>query len=231
MVDNNFRTPTESQANILNNILQKSFGGENIRNMNKNLGQFSTLTGDLNRQLNTATTDGIKIFMRGMEDFVVKGKSFKDIFQKMGFDLLNQLSKQFINTNKFLPANQSNNFLDQIGGAISGVLGVRAKGGAVQSGQPYLVGEKGPELFVPGRTSGFVMPNQISGQTNIPPIQVNIVNNANANVTVSQRQNQNGTRNLQVQIDEMVANSLTKGAKTRGALRNIFGVDPVLTQR
>ncbi len=35
----------------------------------------------------------------------------------------------------------------------------RASGGPVSSGQPYLVGERGPELFVPG-SNGRIVPNQ-----------------------------------------------------------------------
>ncbi len=43
------------------------------------------------------------------------------------------------------------------GGAPTPIPG-RAAGGPVASGQPYLVGEAGPELFVPGR-SGNIIPN------------------------------------------------------------------------
>ena len=44
------------------------------------------------------------------------------------------------------------------GGGIGGALGglFRAEGGPVTGGQPYIVGEKGPELMVP-RTSGTVL--------------------------------------------------------------------------
>jgi hypothetical protein len=48
-----------------------------------------------------------------------------------------------------------------IGGAIGGALGFgggRAMGGPVSSGTAYVVGERGPELFVPGR-SGSIVPN------------------------------------------------------------------------
>ena len=60
------------------------------------------------------------------------------------------------------------------GGGILGGLGTifpslnttipaRASGGTVSGGKPYMVGEKGPELMVPGRT-GTVVPNdQLSG--------------------------------------------------------------------
>ena len=40
----------------------------------------------------------------------------------------------------------------------SGTIEARASGGPVNSGQPYLVGEEGPELFVPSG-SGTIMPN------------------------------------------------------------------------
>ena len=36
--------------------------------------------------------------------------------------------------------------------------GVRAEGGPVESNSPYIVGERGPELFVP-RSAGAIVPN------------------------------------------------------------------------
>lgn len=49
--------------------------------------------------------------------------------------------------------------IGKIGGAVGKVGGLfRAAGGPVAAGQAYVVGEKGPELFVPGR-SGNIIPN------------------------------------------------------------------------
>ena len=47
------------------------------------------------------------------------------------------------------------NFFDWV---ISGVKGTeaKAKGGAVQAGQPYLVGEEGPEVMVPNQSGNIV---------------------------------------------------------------------------
>ena len=42
----------------------------------------------------------------------------------------------------------------------------RAFGGPVSGGSPYIVGEKGPELFVPG-SSGNIVPNNAMGGANI----------------------------------------------------------------
>jgi len=52
------------------------------------------------------------------------------------------------------------------GGFFSKVFG-RASGGPVKGGSPYVVGEKGPELFVPG-SSGNIVPNhEMGGSTNV----------------------------------------------------------------
>lgn len=51
------------------------------------------------------------------------------------------------------------NFLDRV---FSLDLAARASGGPVSAGSPYIVGEKGPELFVPGRSGGIV-PNDSLG--------------------------------------------------------------------
>ena len=41
-----------------------------------------------------------------------------------------------------------------------------ANGGAVGAGRPYMVGERGPELFVPG-AQGNIVPNHAMGSSNI----------------------------------------------------------------
>jgi hypothetical protein len=56
-----------------------------------------------------------------------------------------------------------------IGGAIGGALGFgggRAMGGPVSARTAYVVGERGPELFVPG-SSGSIIPNGMGGGTTI----------------------------------------------------------------
>ncbi len=44
--------------------------------------------------------------------------------------------------------------------------GGRASGGPVKGGGSYIVGEKGPELFVPG-SSGNIVPNHAMGGANV----------------------------------------------------------------
>jgi hypothetical protein len=58
-------------------------------------------------------------------------------------------------------------------GAVAGALLTRASGGPVMSNTPYIVGERGPELFVPG-TSGGIMPNNrlanMGGGVTVAPV-------------------------------------------------------------
>lgn len=54
-----------------------------------------------------------------------------------------------------------------------GLLPGRASGGPVTGGSPYMVGEKGPELFVPNQ-SGTIVPNQsVAGNTTVN-VNVNV---------------------------------------------------------
>ena len=72
-----------------------------------------------------------------------------------------QAIKNIVNFIKNNPVTQA------IGGAIDNVFGGgRANGGPVRSGTSYIVGERGPELFVPN-TSGTIVPNGGMGGTTV----------------------------------------------------------------
>lgn len=61
-----------------------------------------------------------------------------------------------------LDTGQAESALSKLGGFFTGIGGWlqgKALGGPVDGGTPYLVGERGPELFLPGR-SGFIVPAQ-----------------------------------------------------------------------
>lgn len=60
------------------------------------------------------------------------------------------------------------------GNAAGPLVGARAKGGPVTAGAPYVVGEEGPELFVPGQ-SGTVIPNGTAIAASAQPIAVTVV--------------------------------------------------------
>lgn len=55
----------------------------------------------------------------------------------------------------------------RIANAIAALGGGRASGGPITAGVPYLVGEKGPEIVVPGQSGTVIPNNKIGGTINI----------------------------------------------------------------
>ena len=85
-------------------------------------------------------------------------------------DLLNKVADKFLD----LAIDQA--FGSIGGGGIFGFLGnifKRERGGPVAGGNPYMVGEKGPELFVP-KSSGTIVPNNQLGGGGSTSVVVNV---------------------------------------------------------
>ena len=103
---------------------------------------------------------------RALENFVRTGKlSFKDLARSIIQDLI-LIQMRAAASSLFSTFMNAMGFVSPTGGAgvISGGSGItmKAAGGPVSSGSPYIVGEKGPELFVP-RSSGTIVPNNMMG--------------------------------------------------------------------
>ena len=77
---------------------------------------------------------------------------------------------------------------DQLGAtlaaSVADVIGQRAMGGPVLGGAPYLVGEQGPEVFIP-QGAGQVAP---AGPSQVIHVTVNATGDAGAAVQRSERQ-------------------------------------------
>ena len=119
----------------------------------------------------------------------MKGKlgSFKDYFtsfldsmQRAWSDIMGQMATQWL----FGQNMKGGGMLSEAWGFVSGLLGsagggssvgggtasswggwARAEGGPVSMGSPYLVGERGPELFVPNK-NGHIVPDRGTGGVN-----------------------------------------------------------------
>jgi hypothetical protein len=90
-------------------------------------------------------------------------------------------------------------------------LMARANGGPVSSGQTYMVGERGPELFVPGR-SGTIVPNDKMGGGS-----TNVVVNVDAKGS-SVEGNEQGANQLGRVISAAVQSELIKQQRPGGIL-------------
>jgi hypothetical protein len=106
-------------------------------------------------------------FSSAFEDAIIKGSSFRDVLKGIEQDIARIIIRQGVSVPA---ANAIGDLLSKInwGGGTSGAEQLsgppeeRAFGGSVSGGMPYLVGERGPELFVPGM-SGTVVPNDALG--------------------------------------------------------------------
>lgn len=116
------------------------------------------------KEVNQAASDLGWAFSSAFEDAVIEGGKLRDVLGGMAKDV----AKVFLREQVTKPVATA------LAGAFSGMFGgARAEGGPVMGGRAYLVGERGPELFMPG-ASGQVVPNGGMGVT----INQTIYNNA-----------------------------------------------------
>jgi hypothetical protein len=155
-------------------------------------------------QLAKISDDAGAIIAQGFEDAILSGEKLQDVLKAIGRDLLRLVFQQTI----------TQPLASGISGALQGMF--RANGGPVSANSPYVVGERGPELFVP-RASGSIVSNsnmnQGGGSTG-PSINVNY------NIAAGVTRNELGPileqerRRLKAEIPDMV--------RRGGAYRSAF---------
>lgn len=91
------------------------------------------------------------------------------------------------------------------------MLDFRANGGPVSAGSPYIVGERGPELFVPGRSGGIVPNDKLGGDN------MSVVVNVDAKGTSVQGNDQQGNQ-LGRAVSAAVQQELIKQKRPGGLL-------------
>jgi hypothetical protein len=96
--------------------------------------------GDFTKTLADGLVKGVEMFEDSLADAIVSGKAdFSDLASHLKQVLAKAMVQKFVT------------------GPIMGLFGL-ASGGPANAGQPYIVGEEGPELFIP-KNSGTVIPN------------------------------------------------------------------------
>jgi hypothetical protein len=145
-------------------------------------------------------TDGIKLAGFAMDDVgrnaimtledsilgLMNGtKGLKDAFKEMATSIINDLLRMYIRYQITKPLFDA--FFGATGGPAAPIVNSspavptgRAIGGPVSAGSPYMVGERGPEMFIPNQ-SGAIVPNDKMGQG-----APTIVQNINISTGVSQ---------------------------------------------
>ncbi len=131
-----------------------------------------------------------------------KMKNFGDYFKSFADSILQSLTSQITSQlSKMLAENILNSF-SWFG---------RAEGGPVNGGSTYIVGERGPEVFVPN-TSGNIIPNHKLGgladsDATAPSVTVNVINNSGQQVSAKQESHFDGQRYVvDVWLDALARN-------------------------
>lgn len=224
------RTPREKAVRELAEF-NSAFGSLSEEYGRKAIDVFN----ELNPELDTtaASTDKISqsarelglTFSSAFEDAIVSGKSFSDILQGIGQDILRITTRNLVT--KPLTAGIDSFFSEGGGSGIGkGIAeffssfkfgGARAGGGPVSAGRAYLVGERGPEIMVPG-SSGTILANGAGGGG------ITINNYGAAPSSVRERV-VNGRR----QIDQFFADAA--GSTTSSGRLAPLGIRPPLVAR
>ncbi len=127
------------------------------------------ITRSIGQEIESNIKDNLRDAITGAQSF---GDAMNNVLNKIKNKLLDKtLDKLFKGFEKGFTGEKQEK--GGLGGLIGGVIGglFRANGGSVKANQPYIVGERQPELFVPNR-SGTILPSVTSGGDSI----TNIVN-------------------------------------------------------
>jgi hypothetical protein len=141
------------------------------------INKFNSANDDVRTKMEDITTTTLGQFSDALTNAAMGTGNLKDAFKSMIKNMVAQLI-QFYIIDKLTGGIASALFgvkkaVSGGGGGGGVVTGKKAIGGPVQAGSPYMVGERGPEMFVPNQ-SGSIVPNKKMGGG------VTVINNVDA---------------------------------------------------
>jgi tape measure domain-containing protein len=148
--------------------------------------------------------DGVTKFSSALADSIVDFATTGSAnFAKMAEDFAKAIAKMILNAMIFRAIMLS---LRAVGIDLM-MPQPRMAGGEVTAGEPYIVGERQPELFVPG-SSGYVFPT--AGRSG--EVTVNVFNNApNTRATARESNDGSGGKTIEIFVEEVVNRGIATG--------------------
>ncbi len=180
---------TESIDNLgTSTVKSMEPAAESLNNFEQGFKSFSGSIPSMDENLKSLTVQGLNGLTDALAAGVTGAANFKDAMKSMAKSVVDSLIKMLIQkyivdaafgaiTASFGNGNVATGTYNSgmnVGGPVNGGgsmaganaggggFGHRAIGGSVQAGQPYMVGERGQEMFVPNQ-SGSIIPNNKMG--------------------------------------------------------------------
>ena len=192
--------------------LQEKYGDEEgrrladkqaaIRGINEALKQQEFIQGSINNLVNTTGQQFAGLF----ENLINGTNSWNDALQNVFRTLSSALFRTGL---KLLGGGDGVGFFSILSGDFTGKP--RALGGQVSAGTPYMVGERGPEMFVPG-ANGNIVPNNAMGGVQVGSINITVENTGDQLSPAAQKQIANP-------VHGMVMSTLVNERRSGGVLR------------
>lgn len=115
-------------------------------------------------------------FSSAFEDAIAEGAKFSDILKGIEQDILRIATRRLITE----PIGDALSSAFSGSGILASLTGKRARGGPVSAGGAYLVGERGPEMFVPPSSGQIVPNNALTGSGTVVNVHVSGVTDADS---------------------------------------------------
>lgn len=161
----------------------------------------------------TTAMDSMESSFNSMFDSIVEGTlNVQDSFKDMIVDILQSIGKM-------LASQAIKSFVGMLGSAVMGGFGgggtaipAMAGGGDLSAGRAALVGERGPELFIP-KGAGSVVPNHALGGGSL-----SVVNNINVTSSGDEKQDNKMSRDIARAIDDKIKMQIAAQQRPGGVL-------------
>jgi hypothetical protein len=114
---------------------------------------------DFDSAMNSLVTGSVDAMVKGFTDMMTGAKSFGNAMKDMAKTVIDALMKMYV---KYMIVQPLFDMMFPNARKQSDLPAGKALGGPVQANTPYLVGERGPELFMPN-SGGNIIPNNEMG--------------------------------------------------------------------
>jgi len=150
-------------------------GTDTSSDFGEGLRQLAQDARNFNKNMEDVVIRGIQSFEDALLSAVTGTMKLKDAFKQMAASIISDIIRMTIRMQISAP------IAEFLAGAMpfgstggTSKTGKKAMGGSVAAGQPYMVGERGAELFIPGGSGTIIPSNQLGGGGTVVHQTINV---------------------------------------------------------